>query len=59
MPQLDSLTFFLQVFFTFLSFWVGFLYFRLFILPEIYTSIKQEQIISNFIIKFGLSLKQV
>jgi hypothetical protein len=57
MPQLDSLTYFMQVFFTFLSFWIAFLYFRLFVLPEIYVTIKQRQIITNFIIKIGMLIK--
>jgi hypothetical protein len=57
MPQLDSLTYFMQVFFTFLSFRIAFLYFRLFVLPEIYVTLKQRQIITNFIIKMGMLIK--
>jgi hypothetical protein len=57
MPQLDSLTFFMQIFFTFLSFWVGFVYFRLFILAEIYVTLKQKQLITEFIIKIGMLIK--
>jgi hypothetical protein len=57
MPQLDSITFFMQVFFTFLSFWMSFLYFTLRILPEIYVTIKQRQIITNFIIKMATMIK--
>ena len=57
MPQLDSLTYFMQIFFTFLSFWVAFVYFRLFILPEIYVTLKQKQLITEFIIKIGMLIK--
>jgi hypothetical protein len=57
MPQLDSVTFFMQVFFTFLSFWMSLSYFTLFILPEIYVTVKQRQFISNFIIKLGTLIK--
>jgi hypothetical protein len=57
MPQLDSLTYFMQIFFTFLSFWVGFVYFRLFILAEIYVTLKQKQLITEFIIKIGMLIK--
>jgi hypothetical protein len=57
MPQLDSITFFMQVFFTFLSFWMSFSYFTLLVLPEIYVATKQRQIITNFMIKIGLIIK--
>jgi hypothetical protein len=57
MPQLDSITFFMQVFFTFLSFWMSFIYFTIRVLPEIYVSIKQRQNITNFVIKLGAIIK--
>ena len=57
MPQLDSLTYFMQVFFTFLSFRIAFVYFRLFIISEIYVTLKQKQLITEFIIKIGMLIK--
>ncbi len=57
MPQLDIVTFFLQIFATFLSFWSAFLYFRLFILPELYILVKQKQNLINYFNQCGYKLK--
>jgi len=56
MPQLDVLTFFMQIFFTFLSFWLSFICYRNWVLPEAYIVLKQRQILVNFIIGIGINL---
>lgn len=56
MPQLDLLTFFMQIFFTFLSFWLSFICYRSWVLPEAYVVLKQRQTIITFIVESGIML---
>lgn len=56
MPQLDILTFFMQIFFTFLSFWLSFICYRNWVLPEAYVVLKQRQTFIKFIIESGIIL---
>lgn len=56
MPQLDIVTFFMQIFFTFLSFWLSFICYRNWVLPEAYVVLKQRQIFTKFIIECGILL---
>ena len=56
MPQLDILTFFMQIFFTFLSFWLSFICYRNWVLPEAYVALKQRQSFIKFIIESGIIL---
>jgi len=56
MPQLDILTFFMQIFFTFLSFWLSFICYRNWVLPETYVVLKQRQTFIKFIIESGILL---
>lgn len=56
MPQLDIITFFMQIFFTFLSFWLSFISYRNWVLPEAYIVLKQRQTFISFIITVGIFL---
>ena len=57
MPQLDSITFFLQVFSTILIFWLSFIIFRQGIFLVTFRTIKFRQNFIKFINNIGLSLQ--
>lgn len=46
----------MQIFFTFLSFWLSFVCYRNWVLPEVYVVLKQRQNFIKFIIESGISL---